>query len=265
MEPLLDNLVRTANPESVRAAASGDGRTLFGHFSVFDAWYEVNSVFEGNFMERTVAGSFERTLAERGSQIKAQYEHGRDPFVGGSVLGPFEALREDDTGGFYQIGLIDTDYNRDRIIPQAKAGLLGASFRFRVARDADGSPLETWNMNPGVSDSNPKGLPERTINRADVYELGPVVFGASPSATAALRSDTDVFITSLLSDPLFLARFTDRAGLGVVEKLLASLPTDGQGVVIPSHGSPDGHRTEATQSTGTDPAAVRALAASLRR
>lgn len=226
MDTLSDNLVRVRpDPDGaqVRTAEVGDGRTLHGHFSVFDTWYEVNSVWEGHFLERTMPGAFERTLTQRGPAIKAQYEHGKDPYIGSSVLGPFTTLREDEQGGYYEISLIDTDYNRDRIIPQARAGLLGASFRFSVPKGGD-----KWVDHPGKSEHNPLGLPERSIHDSDVFELGPVVFGASPSATAAMRSGTDDFIDRLLNDPVFLVRYAERVGPGVVEKFLASLPSDGR-------------------------------------
>lgn len=257
METLTDNLSRMrpiADAATLRADGDGDGRTLYGHFSVFNSWYEVNSIWEGHFLERIAPGAFKRTIAERGDQVKALYDHGHDPQLGNKPLGPFRELREDPTGGYYEIALIDTDYNRDFIIPAAKAGLLGASFRFRVRE-------ETWADDPGVSDHNPKGIPERTITDTDLYELGPVTFPASAAASAALRSTSDDFIGRLLNDPIFVARFTDRAGVTVVEKIIASLPADGRSE-LSSRSSADG-QDEAPN--GTDPRAVRALAAALRR
>ena len=258
MDTLTDNLARM-RPLADAAAFrdddgdNGDGRTLYGHFSVFDTWYEVNSVWEGNFLERIAPGAFTRTISERGDQVKALYDHGHDPTLGNKPLGPFKELKEDKVGGYYEIGLIDTDYNRDFIIPAARAGLLGASFRFRVR-------AEEWKDDPGVSKENPKGVPERTITDTDLYELGPVTFPANAAANAALRSTSDEFIDRLFNDPLFVARFTERAGVGVIEKLFASLPPDGRSRTIP-RGSGDTQN----EGSGTDPRAVLALAASLRR
>lgn len=224
METLTDNLSRMrpfADAAEYRDTEDGDGRTLFGHFSVFNTMYEVDSSWEGNFLEQIAPGAFARTIAERGSQVKALYDHGHDPQLGNKPLGPFNVLEEDDKGGRYEIGLIDTDYNRNFIIPAARAGLLGASFRFKVQ-------AESWVDSPKVRKDNPKGLPERTITDVDLYELGPVTFPASEAASAALRSTSDEFFGRLLDDPLFLARFTERAGIGVVEKMLATLPADGR-------------------------------------
>ena len=71
-------------------------------------------------------------------------------------------------------------------------------------------------------------VPERTITDTDLYELGPVTFPASEAASAALRSTSDDFFDRLTGDPLFVARFTERVGVGVVEKVIASLPPDGR-------------------------------------
>jgi HK97 family phage prohead protease len=249
METLTDNLSRMrpfADAAEVRAAGEGegDGRTLFGHFSVFDTFYEVDSSWEGNFLEQIAPGAFARTIAERGGQVKALYDHGHDPQLGNKPLGPFTELHEDSRGGYYEIGLIDTDYNRDFIIPAAAAGLLGASFRFKVRAEA-------WVDEPEPSAANPRGIPERTITDVDLYELGPVTFPASEAATAALRSTSDEFFGRLLDDPLFVARFTERAGVTVVEKMLATLPADGRSVT--PQGSADGHPSTTDVDTPSPP------------
>ena len=48
----------SAAPE-LRSAEKGDDSigVLSGHFSVFDNWYRINSVWEGEFLERTAPGS----------------------------------------------------------------------------------------------------------------------------------------------------------------------------------------------------------------
>jgi HK97 family phage prohead protease len=198
----------------VRAAADGgeDGDagdtdilgTVFGHFSVFDTWYEVNSWWEGNFMERVVRGAFVKTFTERRTQIVSAFDHGMDPTIGDKVLGPFDELKEDKTGGYYEISLLDTSYNRD-LAPALRRGLYGASFRFQVIRDE-------WNDEPGISDDNPKGLPERTIKEVRLFEVGPVTYPASPAATAGMRSLTDVYYERLRSrDPERVETLAERA------------------------------------------------------
>lgn len=222
--PRTDDLVRasrlTGAVELREDPAAGDGNTLFGHFSAFDVWYEVNDWMEGNFMERVAPGAFKRTFRERAGQIKVLFDHGHDPSLGNKPLGVPAVLREDEIGPYYEVPLLDTSYNRD-LIPGLRAGAYGASFRFRVTN-------ERWVEPKKANDYNPKALPERTITDTDVYEFGPVTFPASPAASAGLRSMTGEFADRLLNDPLFVARFTERAGLKVAERLLSSLPTDGR-------------------------------------
>ncbi len=219
-----DNLVRALiDTEAVhlRADDGNDGRTLFGHFAVFNRWTEIDSAWEGRFLERILPGAFTRTFAEHRDRIKVLYDHGYDPQLGNKPLGPIRELSEDTTGAYYEVPLIDTDYNDRFILPAAREGLLGASFRFRVTG-------EEWVEPQRASKHNPERLPERSIGDADVYEFGPVTFPAYAAASAGVRSGTDDFLARLARDPRFLARFTDRAGLGVVERLLEALPPTAQ-------------------------------------
>lgn len=184
MDAPLDDLTRAYRPGIQTRAEDGKPPTLFGHFTPFGQWSEIHSYFEGDFMERTVKGAFAKTIKENRAGIRVLYDHGHDPQLGNKPLGPIAELREEDFGPFYEVPLIDTDYNRDFVIPALDAGLLGASYRFRIIR-------EEWNDDPGGSDHNPKGLPERTIKEARLYEFGPVTFPAFEGATAKLRSLSD--------------------------------------------------------------------------
>jgi HK97 family phage prohead protease len=190
-----ENLVRAALPGvEYRSDTEGSVGTLHGHFSVFDSWYEVRSSWEGHFLERVAPGAYRKTFSENRDNIRVLYDHGHDPSIGNKPLGPLAELREDDIGGYYEVPLLDTSYVRD-LLPGLQAGLYGASFRFRVVR-------EDVNDKPAESEFNPYGLPERTIREAQVMELGPVTFPASPAATAGVRSMTDRFILSeLLQQP----------------------------------------------------------------
>jgi HK97 family phage prohead protease len=214
--PPTENLLRAwSAPDAMeyRDGATGDGNTLHGHFAVFNSWTEINSAYEGQFVERVAPGAFAKTFAERGMQIKVLFDHGHDPSIGNKPLGEIKSLAEDRTGAAYEVGLFDTSYVND-LRPALRSGQLGASFRFRV--DA-----ETWNDNPKRSADNVDGLRERTIDAATVYEFGPVAFPAYSDASAGLRSTTDQFIERLLADPVTLARFIDRTSPRVVEHLLA--------------------------------------------
>ena len=199
METLRDlDLVRAVAPTvaATEMRASGDGGmpTMVVRFSRFNTWYEIDSFWEGTFLERTAKGAFSKTIKEQGRAVKVQFDHGYDARIGSVVLGVPEELYEADDSPVGEVPLFDTAYNRE-LVPGLEAGAYGSSFRFRVIRDE-------WNDDPGTSDWNPKGIPERTIKEVRLMEFGPVVWPANPDATAGLRSLTDDFYERLRSrDP----------------------------------------------------------------
>lgn len=174
--------VRTA--AELRADDSTEGLGIMVvRFSPFEVWYEINSWWEGRFMERTRFGAFAKTIKERRSQIKTLFDHGYDFNIGGKILGTIEDLREDPDTALSEVNLFDTVYNRE-LLPGLRAGVYGSSFMFRVIRDE-------WNEEPGVSEHNPEGLPERSITEVKLFEQGPVTWPANPDATSGMRSLTD--------------------------------------------------------------------------
>jgi HK97 family phage prohead protease len=216
-----DNIIRSrfgGDSIELRSADDGaDGRTLHGHFSVFNTWTEINSRYEGRFLERVAPGAFSDAFANP-KGLRVLYEHGADPSIGNKPIAAPTVLREDDFGAYYEAEMFDASYSND-LLPALRAGQLGASFRFQVVD-------EDWDEKPTRSEQNPERLPERTIHSVALYEFGPVTWGAYPEATSGVRSGTDSFIDRLLHDPAFVARFTERAGLTVVEKVLAEVPDD---------------------------------------
>ena len=205
--PPKDGLIRAHPGLTLRAAADAPATampTLAGHFAVFGEWTEINSCWEGNFLESIAPGAFSKTIAEGRDQMRCLFQHGMEYTQGDKPLGPITALREDDTGAYYEVDLLDAPYVRE-LVPGLEAGLFGASFRFTVMR-------EEFTEEPDPSDYNPKGLPERILREAKVREFGPVTWGAYPTATAGLRSLTDEFIAMRSArDPEFLAGLLERA------------------------------------------------------
>jgi HK97 family phage prohead protease len=171
------------DPPADDAATADDGLTgdvLELEFSRFGVWYEIDSFWEGRFLERTQRGAFRKTIAERGSQMKVLFNHGFDFNIGDKVLGVPEVLEERETSPYAAVPLLDTSYNRD-LVPGLRAGAYGSSFMFEVLG-------ESWNREPEKSEHNPEGLPERTITEVRLFEAGPVTWPANPEATAGLRS-----------------------------------------------------------------------------
>lgn len=166
-----------------------DGRiaTLDVTFARFNTWNEIDSMWEGRFLERVAPGAFTKTMQERGSAIKALFDHGHDPQIGNKVLGPIDEMGARQDGPFLTVALMDTSYNRD-LLPGFEAGVYGASYRFKVVQD-------DWDETPERSAHNPSGLPERTIKEVKLYEAGPVTFPADEGTTVGVRSLTDRFLT----------------------------------------------------------------------
>lgn len=225
--PPRDNLVR-ARVGGVELRADGDGEpnVLTGHFSTFNDWYEVDSFWEGRFMERQLPGAFADTIENDRSSMRVLFDHGFDPSIGGKPLGPIRDLREDKVGPYYEVPLLDTSYNRDFVSPALTGTLmngekvgsqLGASFRFSVKEDQ-------WVRKPKASKHNPEALPERSISRNVVYEFGPVVFPANAMASASARSLTDHWMRRLAGDPAAYEALRDRVGAKVADRLRAAVP-----------------------------------------
>jgi len=250
VDPPRDSLVRAVMDGAVElrdASEERDGRlgTLHGHFAKFNQWTKIDSSHEGRFMEQIAPGSFTKTFAENRSGMKVLFNHGKHQHVGEMPLGPITELREDAVGAYYEVPLLDTSYNRD-LLPVLEAGLLGASFRFRVMRD------DLVRRAP-VSDWNPDGLPQRTVQEAAVREFGPVTFPAYEGATAGVRSMTDEFFLAGTSQSIerlsdYVAWLEQSRDLFVVE------PSDEDGYTpddpIGSNAPPETRRPKTPPASG---------------
>jgi len=173
-----------AQGPEVREGEADNNPTLFGHFAVFDSWTEINSVFEGNFMERIAPGAFRKTFKENRDRIRSLFQHGADPQIGDKPIGRIEELHEDSDGAYYEVGLYDG--LPELVMDGLRDGQYGASFRFRAIRE---DLVEA----PEASEHNPRALPERTLKELRLFEFGPVTFPAYADATAGMRSLTDHF------------------------------------------------------------------------
>lgn len=183
-----ENLVRAIHPGfEIRASENANGMpTLVSRFIQYDTFTEIDSTFEGHFMERIAPNALKKTLAENRDQIKVLLEHGKDPTVGNKPLGAIQEIRDEGGHAVGIVPLLDTSYVRD-LVPALEQGLYGSSFRFKVIK-------QDVVRSPERSAENPSGLPERTITELRLFEFGPVLFPAYDGATAAVRSLTDEFM-----------------------------------------------------------------------
>ena len=222
--------------------------TMEVRFSVFDSWYEIDSWWEGKFLERTARGAFRKTIADHNARksesagVKVLFNHGMDFNIGDKLLGGITSLSEKKDSPLGVVDLDDTSYNRD-LLPGLRRGGYGSSFMFRVIRDE-------WNDEPEKSQDNPNGIPERTIKEVRLFEFGPVTWPANPDATSGLRclTGTDDYYEKLRSrdphrvDALRARRSAlrtlpaDAAPTGTSDDSAATEPTS-----APAPGHPDGH------------------------
>lgn len=220
-------------------------------FSPFNTWYEIDSWWEGRFLERTVPGAFKRTINQHNDpnsahNIKTLFNHGMDLHIGDKLLGDIADIREEDDSPVSSVNLWDTSYNRD-LLPGLKRGSYGSSFMFRVTK-------ESWDQEPGQSDHNPEGLPERTIKETSTFEAGPVTWPASPTASAGMRcaSATDSYYEHLARrDPDRVQRMRERITALRSSRLAPSArPADALATEQPDDSAP-------SRSVGLTPAARR--------
>ncbi len=221
--PPRDSLVRVSEPFTL-TRSEGDGMpTLHGIGATYDEWTEINSRFEGHFMERFAPGSFSKTIMENRDRIRCLFHHGQDPQCGVKPIGTITDLSERGLGVEYDVDLFDADYVR-ALVPGLEAGTYGSSYRF--------STIKADNERKRVS--NVKGLLERTIREARMVELGPTPFPAYAGTTAGLRSMTDEFVLARFPADALAAEVAHRSQdqdlvgemRSLVDKFVASDETD---------------------------------------
>jgi HK97 family phage prohead protease len=150
-----------------------DGRTLEGYAAVFNTPARIRDL-QGDFDETIAPGAFKRSLARRTPVL--QFDHGKDPRIGGTPIGKIDALSEDSRGLHVRARLFthpDVERVREAI---AEGAVSGMSFRFGVPDKGD-----VWGRNAD-------GVDTRKIRDADIHELGPVVFPAYDQTSVSVRS-----------------------------------------------------------------------------
>lgn len=193
-----EGLVRAqADGLELRDGSDDQAPVLAGHFAVFNEWTEVDSIWEGHFLERIAPGAFTKTIDESSERMRVLFNHGQDA-LGNQSMGKIRSLTETTHGAAYEVELFDGI--PPLILNGLRAGEYGSSFRFSVVK-------EEMERKPKASEHNPDALPERIIQEARVMEFGPVTFPAYPTADAGIRSLTDKF---MLPDAV-LERLADRA------------------------------------------------------
>jgi phage head maturation protease len=183
---------RPSRADEPAGDAAQDGRlgTLEVDFSRFDTWYEIDSFWEGRFLERVQRGAFKRSISAHwraakgggGDTVKVLFNHGFDMFLDNKSISVPEVLEEREEFAHLEGPLFRGV--PELIVEGLRNHAYGSSFMFEVQADA-------WNHDPEKTDDNPDALPERTITQVRLFEAGPVTWPANPEATAGLRSGMD--------------------------------------------------------------------------
>ena len=175
----------------------GDGKTLTGRLAT--GWAEIESVAEGHFMERfATPGAFRKAFSpDLRGQIKVLFQHGRDNQLNQQPIAVLTDAGEDRDGAFYRARLLDGI--PPLILDGLREGVYGSSHTFRVIR-------EDWNPKPDMKDPavkarNPKGLPERVVKEAHIWELGPVTWPSYGGQTVARSLSDEFSLATLTADP----------------------------------------------------------------
>jgi signal peptide peptidase SppA len=184
VSPSSDNRVREV-ADLTLVPDAGDARPILaGSFGPFEEWVEINSVIEGNFMERFAPGCYEKTIHERRKTMRCLLRHGLDPLVGKNPIGKIRQLFEDGSAARYEVELYELP---PLIMAGLRDGQYGSSHLFRPVK-------QEFVARPRKSEHNPKGLPECTVTEAYVHEFGPCPFPVYQSTTASIRSATDDWV-----------------------------------------------------------------------
>lgn len=162
-----------AEVRSGRGDSTDDGRTLEGYAAVFSTPARIKD-HQGDFDEVIHPGAFKRSIARRMPVM--QFDHGKDPAVGGAPIGKFRVL-EEDSRGLHVVARLFADQSISRVREAiAEQAITGMSFRFGVPKGGD-----KWSRRMSDVDL-------RDIFDTDTHELGPVVFPAYDATTVSVRA-----------------------------------------------------------------------------
>lgn len=159
---------RVTDAMAIRAEESGDGLTLRGYATVFDADYEITDAL-GTYTERVSPGAFTRTL-EHGADVRLLINHDGLPLA--RTKSGTLTLADDGVGLLCDAHL-DGESPLVRSLKSAmdRGDADQMSFAFRVTR-------QEWNDD----------YTDRTIREAQLFDVSVVTFPANPATSVSLRT-----------------------------------------------------------------------------
>lgn len=208
--PRVGDIYRAAFPSlEVIERDAEEAPVLTMRFALFNRWTEIDSPFEGHFMERVAPGAFTKSIKENLSNVRAILSHGKDPSMGNTVLGKIESIEEGADGADGRVSLFRS--LPGLLLDGLRAGVYGSSFR--------GNPVKSqFEYRPSPSAHNPDGLPEVTRQEIRLRDIGPTPFAAYAETTAMVRCDTDEVVLRNLLDQTELVRSLLQQGAATLDR-----------------------------------------------
>ena len=155
------------SPMLLREQEDGDGLTLSGYATVFDADYEITDAL-GTYTERIAPGAFTRTL-DHDADVRLLINHDGLPLA--RTKSGTLSLTQDETGLLAEARL-DGESPLVRSLKSAmnRGDADQMSFAFRVTR-------QEWNDD----------YTDRTIREVQLFDVSVVTFPANPATSVSLR------------------------------------------------------------------------------
>lgn len=159
--------LRATAPMQLRAEQAGDGLSLSGYASVFDADYEITDML-GTYTERVAPGAFTRTL-DHGADVRLLINHDGLPLA--RTKSGTLSLSQDDTGLLAEARL-DGESPMVQSLKSAmdRGDADQMSFAFRVVQ-------QDWN----------EDYTDRTIREVQLFDVSVVTYPANPATSVSLR------------------------------------------------------------------------------
>lgn len=159
-----ENIERRHVPaDQVEVREENDHMVIEGHAALFNSETEIM----GAFREKIAPGAFRESIES--DDIRALFNHDMNHVLGRNKSGTLD-LTEDGDGLRDKIDLPDNSVGRNVAESVRRGDVTGQSFSFRAEE-------ESW-------ERNDEGLDLRTIEKATLFDVGPVTFPA--------YQDTDV-------------------------------------------------------------------------
>lgn len=169
-------------PVQLRAVENGK-REFVGHAAVFDTWADIG----GMFREQVRRGTFAESIL--GADVPFVFNHDDATVMARTSAGNLK-LSEDRKGLFVRADLDERDNDvRQLAIKIENGNVSGMSFAFRATEDA-------WDDEPEGG-----GIPERTLIRANLYDVSPVTSPAYAGTDAAIRAEARSVLESHTLSP----------------------------------------------------------------